>query len=275
MIPSLRPVLPLSDSTAPRWGSSIRLRPRHVFHVQQFLSHGTKGKKERESSLRRWNFPRKPMPYWSKIGWITCCVPILPIRLILLIGLCLYRNWQSWNLPMLDKSVKISSRLGYFFYDIGSGCVDMLSIMMQPWGLAGICKGPSMQPTMPVPPTPFYASYAYIDKRDVRRGDVVIVVNPESSDGKRTMCKRIAALEGEWIRVTRYGPSMTIGNKIVHVRRSHIIRLLTSVFTYGHNRYHSDTAFWLGIILQNLMTQGHSVRCRLNPFWLKCNGDAA
>ena len=274
MIPSLRPVPPLFDSTAPRWGSSIRLRPRHVFHVQQFLSHGTKSEKERVNLLR-WRFVQKSMPYWSKIWWTTRRVPMLPIELILLIRLCLYRYWRSRNLPVLNKGVEINSRVGWFFYDVGSGCVKLLGVMIRPWGFLNIVRGHSMQPTMPAQPAPMYASYAYNDKRDVRHGDVVIVVHPESSDGTRTVCKRIAALEGEWIRVTRYGRLMTIGNNIVHERCSHIIRLLSSVFIYGYYRYRSDTAFWLGIILQDLMTQGHSVRCRLNPFWLKCNGDGA
>lgn len=173
---------------------------------------------------------------------------------------------------MVIKGVKINSRVGYFFFGLGFGCVRILSMMVQPWGILSVGLGPSNEPTMPAPPAPIYASYAYIDKRDVKRGDVVSVMNP---DGKGFMCKRIAALEGDWIRVTRYGPLMTIRNKIVHVRLSRIITLLTSVFIYGHYRYRSDTAFCLGIILQDLMTQGHSVRCRLNPFWLKCNGDAA
>lgn len=267
MITSLRPVLPLFNFTAPRCSSNIRLRPRHVFHVRWFLSHSRK----RDIEVKSLNFPRRPVPYWSKIWWITRHVPILPIRLIFLIPLCLYRYGRGWNLPVMNKGVEINRRAGFLLY-LGSGCVELVAGVMLPWGLLTIGQGPSMQPTIPAPPAPMYASFAYINKQDVRRGDVVTVTKTEPNNRKRLICKRVAALEGDRIWVNRCDP-LRIQRKIVRVR--FVISLLSSVFTYGRYRYRSDTASWLGIILQGLVTRGHSVRCRLNPFWLKTNGDGA
>ena len=254
-MPSLRPVLPLFDFTASRWGSSIRLRPRHV---QRFLSYGTKSEKKRfpyyterrdlprEALLRRLSFPREYMPYWSGIWWTTRHIPILSIRPILLIRLCLYLPLRMWNLPMANKGVIGNSCGARLFYVL---CIiDLLNIVMQPWGLILLGEGPSMQPTFPARHAPIYASYAYFDRRDVRRGDVVVVMPPERYEKQGLICKRIAALGGERIRVTRYG-SLKIPRKIIHVRFYHIISFFSSVFTYSHYRYRSDTAFWLGIIL--------------------------
>ena len=282
MIPSLRPVLPLFD-TAPRWGNNIRLRPRHVFHNQRSLSHDTKSQKERfpyyikglgltrETLLRRLSFPREYMPYWIRICLTTFSVPLLLIGSLDLIRLSLYRFWGNRNLPRVDKGSEGNSYTALLFYVFG--IIRLLSILMRPWGLIQLNQGPSMQPTLRARPAPSYASYAYIDRRDVRRGDVVVVLPPERYNKGAFICKRIAGLGGDRIRVTRYSPQK-IPHRIVHVRFSNVISLPRSVFTYGHYRYRSDTAFWLGIILQALMTQGNSVRCRLNPFWLKCNGDS-
>ena len=129
-----------------------------------------------------------------------------------------------------------------------------------------------MQPTIPAQPAPVYCSFAYINEQDVRRGDVVAVLLPERYGSKGYISKRVAALEGERIRVNRYDPRK-IQRKTLQVR--FVISLLSSVFTYGRYRYHPDTASWLGIILQGLLTREHSVRCRLNPLWLNCNGDGA
>ena len=254
MILSLRPVLPLFDFTASRWGNSIRLRPRHVFHVQRFLSHGTKSEKKkfpyfterpylnRESLLRRLSFPREYMPYWSGIWWTTRHIHILLIvPPVLLIRSCLYRPWRSLNLPMVNEGVEGNSHV---LGDI----IMLLNMVIQPWGVILRGTGPSMQPTFPARLAPLYASYAYVDKRDVRRGDVVVVIPPEPREKHRLICKRIAALGGERIRVTRYGP-LKIPRRIVHVRFYHVISFFSSVFTYSHYRYRSDTAFWLGIIL--------------------------
>ena len=266
MIPSLRPVLPLFDFTAPRCVSNIRLQPRHVFRVQRFLSYG------RNSFPRGWHFPRKIVPYWSKIWWITRRVPILPIRLIFLIPLCLYRSLRSWNLPVVNEGVVIDSLAGRLLYEFRSGCVPLLSNVVKPWGGISVNEGPSMQPTISGRPALLYASHAYSTKRDVRRGDVVILEHP---DREIALCKRVAALEGERIRVARYGPLLKLSNGIVNVRFFHIITLLNSVFTYCRYRYLSDTVSWLGTILHALLTRGHSARCRLNPFWLKYDGDGA
>ena len=283
MMPSLRPVLPLFDFTALRWGSSIRLRPRHVFHVQRFLFHGTKSEKEkfpyytevpylnRETLLRRLSFPREYMPYWSRIWWTTRWAPLLLIMSpVLLIRFCLYR---PWHLPMVNEGVEGNSRAARLLRVL-KFIIRLLNIVIQPWGLINLGRGPSMQPTIPEGLAPGYYSYAYVDRRDIRRGDVVAVIPPKIHDRKGLLGKRIAALGGERIRVTRCGP-LKIPYKIVHVRFYHFISFFSSVFTYGHYRYRSGTAFCLGIILKPPLTQEHSVRCRLNPFWPKCNGDWA
>ena len=258
MMPSLRPILPLFDFTAPRWASSIRLRPRHVFHVQRFLSHGPKSEKEkfpyfterpyldRETLLRRLSFPREYMPYWIRILWTTLQIPSLLIKPVLLMRLCLYRTWRNRNLPMVNEGVQDHSCGARLFYVLH--IIDLLNTVIQPWGLILLGTGPSMQPTIPERLAPIYYSYAYIDRRDIRRGDVVAVIPPKIHHKQGLFCKRIAALGGERIRVTRYGP-LKIPYRIVHVRFYHVISFFGSVFTYAHYRYRSGTAFWLGIIL--------------------------
>ena len=274
MTPSLRPVLPLFDFTTLRRANRIRLRPRHVFHVQRFLYHARKSEKEEERRLRRLYLSQRSVPLWSKIWWSTRRLPFVPIRLIPLAVSCLYRYWQRWNLPMVKISTGFNSHAGWFLSDFRSGCIGLLNESMHPWGLVSLYLGSSNEPTIPAAPAPVYASYAYIDRQDIRRSDVVLAIPPKRYDKGNLVCKRVAALGGERIRVTRYSPGK-IPHKIVHVRISSVISLLSSVFTYGHYRYRSDTAFCLGITLQTLLTQGHTVRCRLNPFWLNCNGDWA
>ena len=274
MIPSLRPVLPLFDLTAPRWGSSISLRPRHVFHVQRFLSHDRKSEKEEDRPPRTWSFPRGFMPFWTRIWWTTRRLLFLPIRFITLIVSRLCFHWRIWDRPMVKNDLGINSHAEFLLYDISRGCVGLLHEVIKPWGLLFLGSGPSMKPTIPATPAPVYASYAYLNKRDVRRGDVVVAIPPKPHDKSFLMCKRVAALEGDRIRVTKYTPK-NIPHKIVHVRFSSVMSLLSSVFTYDQYRYRWDTAIWLVIILQGPLTQGHSVRCQLNPLWLNCNGDWA
>lgn len=264
MAPSLRPVLPLCDFTALRWGSSIILRPRHVFHVQRFLSHVRTSEKKEENESSGWSFPRETMPSWAKMWWIFLHVPSLPIGLMRLIGKSLY---QSWTLPVVNSR---AARLSYVFR---SGCLDLLSEVIRPWGFVGRTEGSSMEPTLPAVPALIYASFAYINKTDVKRGDVVVIPPPKPYDDRAgIICKRIAALEGDRIWVNEYGPPRKVSARRVHVRLSHSISLLSSAFPDGHYRYRLDTAFCSGITLETPVTQGHSVRCRLILFWPRCNG---
>ena len=233
MTPSLRPVLPLFDFTASRWGSSIRRRPRHVFHFQRFQSHGRKSEKEGERSLKVSTFPRGTWSNRSKINWVTRQVPLLPIGFILVIKSCLGHCCRSWILGRRDKGIDFNSRAGWLLFDVGSGCAELLSVVLKPWGLLMVGKGSSMQPTLPAAPAPAYSSFVYFEKRDVRRGDVVVAdfTYPDGRPG--LICKRVAALEGDRIRVTQCSPQK-IPHTIVHVRLSIDISLLCNVFTDGY-----------------------------------------
>ena len=270
MLMSMRPVIPRLDFTAPRRGSSIRLRPRHVFHVQRLLSHNGK----EETKAEEFWIPRKPTSYWGRIRWIAFHVPILPIGLVNIIRLCVYRCWRDWNLPIVYKGVKVDTRAVRLTHDFVDGCAKLLRVMMIPWGVFLQSGGCSMEPTLPTQRGWIYISFAYIDKRDVRRGDVVAARTPKPYDHESPLlCKRVAALEGERVRVTKHEAWMKPFTRVVDVRYSHNVSLLRNVFTYGHYRYRSDTAFCSGIMLQCLVTQGHLVRFRLNLFLAKCNGD--
>ena len=232
MISSLRPVLPLFDFTAPRWGSSIRLRPRHVFHAHRPLSHGRHSAKEKEISLKVWRFPRGSWSYPDKIQWVTRQVLILPVGFVLMFGSRLGHCCRSWILGRSDKGIDFNSRAGWLLCDLGSGCVRLLAVVVEPWGMLNLSEGPSMQPTLPTSATPTYASFVY-DKRDIRRGDVVVAMVLKPDGGTQYINKRVAALEGDRIRVTMCS-RLKVPHSIVHVRYSSVISLLSSVFTYGH-----------------------------------------
>ena len=236
MISSLRPVLPLFDFTAPRWGSSIRLRPRHVFHAHRPLSHGRHSAKEKEisrKSLKARSFPRESESYLTKIPWVTRQVLILPVNFIRMIGSCLDHCCRSWMLGSRDKGIDFNSRAGWLLSDFGSGCVGLLAEVVLPWGIFNIASGGSMLPTFSAAATPTYASFTYFEKRDVRRGDVVVVEFIEPDGRSRFLGKRVAALEGDRIRVAMCS-TQKIPHSIVHVRYPSVISLLSSVFTYGY-----------------------------------------
>ena len=84
-----------------------------------------------------------------------------------------------------------------------------------------------MEPTLSAPSVQ-YSSYAYVDTpQEVSRGDVVGVIGPRYDDAKAGITKRVAALEGERIRVARGTKFLS---QIVRVNLSNIITVLSSVF---------------------------------------------
>ena len=234
----LRPLQPLLNITTLRWG--IRLRPRHVFGIQRYLFHGAKsgkeefpyrwvwGNLEREELLRRLKFPREYMPYWSKVWWTTSHIPQLLLELVRC-GVP-YALWRLRNSRSPDEQVIIiKSRVGSFFHDLvtQTDCFQLLSTTMQPWGYFSISTGISMEPTLSSPSVQ-YSSYAYVDTpQEVSRGDVVSVLGPQYDDAKACITKRVAALEGERIRVAR---GTNFLSQIVRVNLSNIITVLSSVF---------------------------------------------
>lgn len=108
------------------------------------------------------------------------------------------------------KWVVVKSRVGSFFNDF---LVDnpkvwrLLNTTVQPWGFFHYSTGRSMEPTLGGNPGILYSSYAYIDRDDLKVGDVVMVLDIDF-DAKRGggIIKRIAGLEGNrlWVTTGRY-----------------------------------------------------------------------
>lgn len=204
-MPPLRPLPPLFDVATFRWISSSRLRSGHAFHIQRRLFHGAKTKKialaadrmRKEDSIGL-SFPRPYSPFWDKFKWTTRCIPQF------LTGLFRYgaRYLIMWTPPFQEeKGVVVKSRIGRFFYHFVTqpGCLELLNRTMSPWGAFIRGSGRSMLPTLGANPSIGYVSWSYVDKRDVRRGDVVDMLGAKFTGA---LCKRVAALEGERVWVT-------------------------------------------------------------------------
>lgn len=238
MTPTLRPLQPLLNITTLRWGS--KPRPRHVFGIQRYLFHGAKSGKEefpyrqlwwplkREELLRRLEFPREYMPYWSKVWWTISHLPQLLVELVRR-GVP-YFLWRIRTPQSTEaKGIIVKSRVGRFFYDfvIETNSLSLLNITMQPWGFWARSSGSSMEPTLSAHPSIQYCSYAYVDTQEVSRGDVVTVLGPHYDEKKDLLNKRVAALEGERVMVAR---TPKLSTQIVRVNFSNIITVLSSVF---------------------------------------------
>ena len=214
----MRHIPPLLSVTINRWGSSSRPGPRYASYILQYLYHSTKnGKKEfpycyddiylkplrPNESLTGLSFPRKYMPYWSKIWWTTIRIPLLIVGLIpcgVEYGIWRFSDTRSPE----QKGIVVKSRIGRVLTDffMQTKYNRLLNWTMRPWGVFGINSGASMAPYFSIHPTLMYASYAYAEGRDICRGDVVVALYLSNGSLAR-MGKRIAALGGEWILVTR------------------------------------------------------------------------
>ena len=284
MTPPLRPIPPLLNFATLRWGSSSRLR---AFHIQRYLSNDTKSANEefadrhrhwileRRELLARLSFPRKYMPIWKATWWTARRFPwVLIVLIFSVVRVGLRRAWNPryWK----NHGVLVTSHAGCFFYKAVQDHLDLLNTMMQPWGYISISCGPSMLPTVSAEPAIHYSSYAYTNKRDVKRGDVVMVIgrNYNKWDGQGTMGKRVAALGGERIRVNT-STALRIPHQIIQVGSPYVTSSLINVFTDSYYRYRWGTAFLLEATLQSLQTQERSVRCRLNLYGLKRDGPGA
>lgn len=238
MTPTVRPLQPLLNITTLRWGS--KPRPRHVFGIQRYLLHGAKSGKEefpyrqlylplkREEFLRRLEFPREYMPYWSKVWWSTSHAPQLLVELVRC-GVPYFLRRIRTPRSTEAKGIIVKSRVGRFFHDfvIETDYLTWLNITLLPWGFLAISSGSSMEPTLSAHSSITYGSYAYVDTQEVSRGDVVTVLAPHYDEEKEVLNKRVAALEGERVMVAR---TPKLSTQIVRVNFSNIITVLSSVF---------------------------------------------
>lgn len=238
MAPTVRPLQPLLNITNLRWGS--KPRPRHVFGIQRYLFHGAKSGREvfpyrqlrlplkREEFLRRLEFPREYMPYWSKVWWYTSHLPQLLVELVRC-GVPYFLRRIRTPQSTEAKGIIVKSRVGRFFHDfvVETDYLTLLSNTMLPWGFLGTSSGSSMEPTLSAHSSITYSSYAYVDTQEVSRGDVVTVLAPGYDEKKQLLNKRVAALEGERVMVARM-PNLS--TQIVRVNFSNIITVLSSVF---------------------------------------------
>ena len=229
MMPWSRSPLPLLQFKILRSGS--RPRSRHAFQIQRCSSKGPKREGEgfpynftswhlpRKVLLKRLRFPREYMPIHRRIWWTMRWTPQLMYVLV-------NRMWNPR--PSTERCGEVKSRIGRSFYNfvIQKEVQDMLNLTMLPWGYFHSTSGPSMQPTLGCNPAILYGSYAYVDSRDVRLGDVVTVVKPDDKDkDQRTWCKRIAALERDRIWVN---PGQSITKYTLSVN-NYCFSLLSSV----------------------------------------------
>lgn len=238
MTPTVRSLQPLLNITTLRWGS--KPRPRHVFGIQRYLFHGAKSGKEvfpyhqlwsafkREELLRRLKFPREYMPYWSTVRWLKINIPQLLVGLVRC-GVPYFVRRIRTPQSTEAKGIIVKSRVGRFFHDfvIETDSFTLLNTTMLPWGLFGISHGSSMEPTLSAQSSITYSSYAYVDKQEVSRGDVVVVLGPHYDEKKELLIKRVAALGGERVMVAR---TPKLSTQIVRVNFSTIITVLSSVF---------------------------------------------
>ena len=195
---------------------SSRPRPKQAFQIDRSLFHDLQGKGngfpflnhsrvlKREELLRRLRFPREYGPThrktWWTITWIPSVLRAIVIRL------------KDFRMPPVQKDVVVKSQIGRFFYEFVSGgdFLPRLNLAVQPWGFFGTSEGESMQPTFAGCRSIHYSSYAYVDRRGIHIGDVVIVlgINWEANEGG-LWGKRVAGLEGDRICVMRRGAYRT------------------------------------------------------------------
>ena len=213
-MPCSRSLQPLLQFTVLRWAS--RPRSRHAFQIQRFLFNGSNkeegdfayvdtswGLIKRNNLLRRLRFPRKYKPTFSKIWWTTKHTPRLLITTFTVIAH--FGSWQRTPRPAGREKVK--SHIGNFFYDLVSQTEfrTMLNKTIRPLGCLCCTRGASMRPTHTGNVDFGYHSYAYMDSRDISRGDVVIAPSPTYDTDGRVVVKRIAALGGDRILVDKGG----------------------------------------------------------------------
>ena len=226
MPPPLRPLPSLLDGTI-----SSRLQPRNAFHIQRHLFHGTKAEKgypqyrtayrdvdwslTRKEQLIKLSFPRRPDPDWSAIKWMTRDIPRF-LGQIFVFGVR-YAVWPSQRSP--PRGVVVKSRIGYLFFDFVTqrGCLQLFNTTFGRWGLLITTSGASMLPTLGANSAIAFYSYAYTDRRDVSRGDVVCVLAPKQCGERTNLGKRIAALEGDRIWVTGCNQNRVL-QRVVQVR---------------------------------------------------------
>lgn len=82
----------------------------------------------------------------------------------------------------------------------------LLNTTVQPWGFFHYNEGQSMEPTLGGNPGILYSSHAYIDRDDLKVGDVVMVLDIDFDAKRGGIVKRIAGLEGDrlWVTTGRY-----------------------------------------------------------------------
>lgn len=214
MMASSRSLQPLLQIPILLRGS--RSRPGHAFQIQRYLLQGPKREEKgfpclvykqdlsRKKLLGRLKFPRKYEPIPIKISWTVSRIPRFLTELVSH-GVRYPFWWRTTK-----KGVVVKSRVGSFFNDF---LVDnpkvwrLLNTTVQPWGFFHYSTGRSMEPTLGGNPGILYSSYAYIDRDDLKVGDVVMVLDIDF-DAKRGggIIKRIAGLEGNrlWVTTGRY-----------------------------------------------------------------------
>ena len=212
-MPPSRPLQPFLGITTP--SLSTRPRPIPAFRIQRYQSNDPKGRQEsfpyyatfdpglkREDLLIKLRFPRNYMSTVDKIRWTKIFIPQLTITL--------YRHYKNYllggmKIPPEIKDVKVESRIGRFIYDFVSqpAVMNSLNLTILPWGTLSKSRGSSMKPTLPGDPSITYRSHAYTDEKDVKLGDVVVVVPFKYDDDGDLYAKRIAALGGDRVWVTK------------------------------------------------------------------------
>lgn len=247
-----RALRPFPEITAPWWGSRPRPPLRHAFDVHRIrrLLHDTKSGEEkfprrdihwqlpRKELLRRLEFPRDYGSPLSSKRWIRERAPRLLMTLIYYF--LRYPFWRMQNpREELEEGVVVKSFTGRLFYGFvrHSDCQRLINETIRPVGALVHYSGSSMLPTLGANFAISITSYAYVERRDVRVGDVVSIM-PPNFDEKRTMlCKRVAALEGQrlWVR----NINKQINEKAVLVPRGHCL-------VVGDNANHSGDARQIG-----------------------------
>lgn len=226
-MPPLRPLPSLCDVVTFRWVSGSRLRPGHAFYIQRRLFCATKARKTdpldrdvdwsltRKETLIQRSFPRPSSRFWYKILSTMKCIPRFLINLFFYGARYLFLRRPR---TQEEKRAVVKSRIGRFFYTFVTqpGCLDSLCRPMRHWGQFHPASGKSMLPTLGASLSIEYASYSYFDRRDIRRGDVVVALGPKYAGN---LCKRVAALEGDrvWVTGCNQAPAL---QRIVSVKIS-------------------------------------------------------
>ena len=207
--------MPSSRLLHPRFGIttlSLCSGPRHIAApwLQRYRSNDPKRghstptgqRPKREDILKSLRFPRKgaDIPTFPKIVWAIVHIPQFLNTLKFHV-----KEYLLGRMPVPPESegFETKSRVGRFVYNFLTQelVLSSLNRTIEPWGYLGKCLGGSMLPSIPASPGIVYCFYAYFEKQDIKVGDVVTIAGPNYDNDGKFLCKRVAALEGDIVRV--------------------------------------------------------------------------